>query len=108
MRPSRKEDAIGNLRPTGNAACICVPCNLFTIRRIELRTTIRETTEGKLDNNHLNINSQIDIGNWSIFGKRATACCCAARHDKLFEYEGGAGSRRVWSQSSLRCCISTA
>lgn len=54
LRPTRKENVIGNIRPNGNVQ------NLITKPRIydpadRVRTTIREQTGDLLDNNHLNV-----------------------------------------------------
>jgi|TARA_B110000495_G_scaffold7989_2_gene5881 hypothetical protein len=59
LRPSRKENVIGNINPTGNvqthvgAARVWNPAD-------RAPTTIKETTVGLLDNNHLNVEGQKD------------------------------------------------
>ena len=61
LRPSRKENVIGSIRQNGNAGS--------TVSKLpahnpldKTKTTIREMTENKLDNNHLNINNQSGQG----------------------------------------------
>ena len=61
LRPSRKENAIGSGRPYGNAGTTVTHLPVYNPAD-RLKTTIKETTEGKLDNNHLNINNQTDMG----------------------------------------------
>lgn len=61
LRPARKENAIGNKRSCGNAATTVAHVPIFNPAD-RTKTTIREMTEGKLDNNHLNINNQSDMG----------------------------------------------
>ena len=58
MRPSRKENVIGNIRPYGNSAGTTVSNPVVRNSNDKTRTTIREMTEGKLDNNHLNVQGQ--------------------------------------------------
>ena len=57
LRPSRKENVIGNLRPSGNMGAI-VPNNVIYNPGDRTKTTIREMTENKLDFNHLNVQGQ--------------------------------------------------
>jgi len=57
LRPSRKEDVIGNLRPNGNVSTT-MPAPVVYNPADRTPTTMRETTEGRLDNNHLNIQNQ--------------------------------------------------
>ena len=61
LRPSRKENVIGNIRLLGNATTD-VPNNIVTNPADRARTTIREMTGYKLDNNHLNVERQKDPG----------------------------------------------
>ena len=61
MRPSKKENVIGNLRPQGNAQTTVSNLPVYNPAD-RTRTTIREMTEGKLDNNHLNVERQGDDG----------------------------------------------
>ena len=58
MRPSRKENVIGNIRPYGNVAGTTVSNPILRNPSDKTRTTIREMTECKLDNNHLNVQGQ--------------------------------------------------
>jgi hypothetical protein len=89
MRPSRKEDTVGNLRPTGNAAST-VPQQPIYNPADRTRTTIRETTEGKLDNNHLNINSQIDRGSGAYLVSKQQPVT-VQRDTTNCSYDGAAG-----------------
>ena len=57
MRPSRKEDVIGNLRPTGNPGNT-VPNALVFNPADRTKTTNREMTEGKIGGNHLTLERQ--------------------------------------------------
>ena len=61
LRPSRKENVIGNIRASGNVAnTIKQPYIVDPNDR--LKTTIKETTEGKLGFNHLNMQGQNSDG----------------------------------------------
>jgi hypothetical protein len=57
IRPSRKENSIGSIRPLGNVGAL-VSNNQIYNPADRTKTTIKEMTEGKLDNNHLNIEKQ--------------------------------------------------
>lgn len=57
LRPSRKENVIGNIRALGNAGTDVTNGVVFNPAD-RLRTTIREMTGAKLDNNHLNVEGQ--------------------------------------------------
>ena len=57
LRPSRKENVIGNLRPNGVANTTVSNLPVYNPAD-RTRTTIREMTENKLDNNHLNVENQ--------------------------------------------------
>jgi hypothetical protein len=61
LRPSRKENVIGNYRPNGNAGTTVSAPTVFNPAD-RTPTTIRETTEGKLDNTHLNVEGQTNGG----------------------------------------------
>ena len=58
LRPSRKENFIGNIRPMGNSA-VNVPKSVIYNPSDRTKTTIREMTEGKLDFNHLNFQGEL-------------------------------------------------
>ncbi len=61
LRPTRKENVIGNPNPTGNVqVSVEAPPTFNPADRAP--TTIRETTEGKLGTNHLNVEGQNDGG----------------------------------------------
>lgn len=57
MRPSRKENVIGNLRPTGNASASVSKSPIWNPAD-RTRTTNREMTEGASDGKYLNIGRQ--------------------------------------------------
>ena len=57
LRPTRKENVIGNARPNGNVNRTIPEGPVFNPAD-RLKTTIKETTEGKLDFNHLNMEKQ--------------------------------------------------
>ena len=61
LRPSRKENVIGNINPSGNVQSRVNAPRVFNPAD-RTATTIRETTEGLLDNNHLNVEGQRDGG----------------------------------------------
>lgn len=57
LRPSRKENVINNMRPSGNVGSN-VTNGIIYNPADRTKTTIREMTEGKLDFNHLNVQGQ--------------------------------------------------
>ena len=57
LRPSRKENVVGNARMTGNAGTVVSNVPVFNPAD-RTKTTIRQMTEGRLDNNHLNYENQ--------------------------------------------------
>jgi hypothetical protein len=59
LRPSRKENVIGNINPTGNVQQHVSGLPVYNPAD-RAPTTIRETTEGKLDMTHLNVEGQKD------------------------------------------------
>ena len=61
VRPSRKENVIGNLRTYANAGTT-VPSGTVFNPADRLPTTIKETTTGLLDFNHLNFERQTNAG----------------------------------------------
>ena len=61
LRPSRKENVIGNINPSGNVQTTVSAMPVFNPAD-RTPTTIRETTEGLLDNNHLNVEGQREGG----------------------------------------------
>lgn len=61
LRPSRKDNAIGNGRPTGNAGST-VSTGIIYNPADRTKTTIREMTESNLDCNHLNVENQNNGG----------------------------------------------
>lgn len=61
LRPSRKENVVGNIRSSGNAGALVSKGNVFNPAD-RTKTTIREMTEGQLDCNHLNVENQNGTG----------------------------------------------
>ena len=59
LRPSKKENVVGNLRPNGNAGTTVDAPHIYNPND-RLPTTIREMTCDKLDFNHLNVENQKD------------------------------------------------
>lgn len=59
LRPTRKENVIGNCRPNGNVGVTAPSAPVYNPAD-RTKTTNRQMTEGKLDNNHLNIQNQKD------------------------------------------------
>ena len=57
LRPTRKEDIVGNMRTSGNAGNT-VPNGKIYNPTDRTKTTIREMTEAELDCNHLNVQHQ--------------------------------------------------
>lgn len=61
LRPSRKENVIGNLRPNGNVG-VTHKEGVYFDENDRPKTTIKEMAEGKLDCNHLNVQNQSATG----------------------------------------------
>lgn len=59
LRPTRKENVVGNARPYENVKTT-VPANVVYNPADRTKTTNREMLEDKLDNNHLNVQNQTD------------------------------------------------
>lgn len=77
LRPTRKENVIGNLRPTGDAGSL-VPANYVSNPADRAPTTIKETTEQ--GNGHLYLTGQNEGGYLSneqqpIYNQRDTTNC---------------------------------
>ena len=60
LRPSRKENVVGNLRPTGNARSGSITAGVVYNPNDKARTTIREMTENRPD--HMFVNNQQEAG----------------------------------------------
>ena len=58
LRPSRKEEVVQNLRGGGNLHAL-VPQGTIFNPADRTKTTIKEMTEGRLDNTHLNVQQQM-------------------------------------------------
>jgi hypothetical protein len=61
LRPTRKENTINNIRQNGNFQSNVSNMPVFNPAD-RTKTTIREQTENKLDNNHLNVQNQVSDG----------------------------------------------
>ena len=57
LRPTRKENVVGNIRQSGNVGAIN-PTGIIYNPGDRTKTTIREMTEANLDCNHLNVENQ--------------------------------------------------
>lgn len=87
LRPSRKENVIGNCRPNGNVqTAVAAPPVYNPADRAP--TTIRETTEGRLDNNHLNVERQ---SNAAYLVNKQQAINNQRETTTDFEYYGDSG-----------------
>ena len=86
VRPSRKENVIGNLRSYANAGTT-VPAGTVFNPADRLPTTIKETTTGLLDFNHLNFERQTNAG-YQVADQQAVE---NQRDTTNLEYLGAAG-----------------
>lgn len=95
LRPTRKENVVGNARPYENGKS-SVPANVVYNPSDRTKTTNREMLEGKLDNNHLNIQNQKD-GAYSVSAQQAIE---NNRDSTNITYMGNSGGPA--NQSGLR------
>jgi hypothetical protein len=86
LRPSRKQNVIGNLRPYQNPGTT-VPSSYIFNPADRPSTTIRETTENS--KNHLNVNANQFGGAYKMVQPQAYE---TNRQDTSIEYMGGAGA----------------
>lgn len=86
LRPSRKQNVIGNLRPYQNPGTT-VPSSYIFNPADRPSTTIRETTENS--KNHLNVNANQFGGAYKMVQPQAYE---TNREDTSIEYMGGAGA----------------
>ena len=86
LRPSRKENVIGNARPNGNISTTITEGPIYNPAD-RLRTTIKETTVGNLDCNHLNVQNQ--EGNAYLVTEQQPVT--VQRDTTNYEHTGGAG-----------------
>ena len=96
LRPTKKENVIGNLRPNGNVQ------NLITKPRIydpadRVRTTIREQTGDLLDNNHLNVDG---IANGDAYMVTKHQAYGQERDTTNVAYGGSAGPAASYNSKS--------
>lgn len=98
LRPSRKENVIGNLRPYQNPGTT-VPSSYIFNPADRPATTIRETTENS--KNHLNVNANQHGGAYQVTEQQAYD---TNRQDTSIQYVGGAsagdGTRQMTSYES--------
>jgi hypothetical protein len=87
LRPSRKENVVGNINPTGNVQSHVAAARVWNPAD-RAPTTIKETTVGLLDNNHLNVQGQID-GAYIVSEQQSTA---QERDTTNCEYYGDGGN----------------
>ncbi len=87
LRPSRKENVVGNINPTGNVQMHVQAPPVFNPAD-RAPTTIKETTVGKLDCNHFNVQGQTD-GAYTITEQQATD---QERDTTSCEYFGDGGN----------------
>jgi hypothetical protein len=69
LRPSRKEDVVGNLRGNGNVQVGVANAPIYDPAD-RTRTTIREMTEGKLNGTHLNLDGE-HAGGYQVSAQQA-------------------------------------
>lgn len=86
LRPSRKENVVGNLRPYQNPGTN-VPNSYIFNPADRTSTTIRETTENS--KNHLNVNANQNGGAYKVTSQQPTN---TNRQDTSIQYIGGAGA----------------
>ena len=86
LRPTRKENVVGNCRPNGNAGTTVSNVPVFNPAD-RTKTTMRETMEGKLDNTHLNVERQRGEG-YTVNPQQPTA---QERDTTNCEYYGDIG-----------------
>jgi len=96
LRPTKKENVIGNLRPNGNIQ------NLIKKPRIydpadRVRTTIREQTGDLLDNNHLNVDG---ISNGDAYMVTRHQAYGQERDTTSVSYGGSAGPAGCYNSKS--------
>ena len=93
LRPSRKENIIGNMRQNGVAGLTVSNAPVFNPAD-RTRTTVKEMTCDKLDNNHLNINrNSIQSGaGYMVSENRPTY---VQRDTTITSYIGGSGGKGV-------------
>ena len=95
LRPSRKENVIGNIRSSGNMANT-IKQTYITDPNDKLKTTIKETTQGKLGFDHLNIQGQNSDG-YLITNPNPTH---VQRETTNFSYTGNAAPSQNKSTTS--------
>ena len=87
LRPSRKENVIGNINPSGNVQSHVAAARVWNPAD-RAPTTIKETTVGLLDNNHLNVEGQKD-GAYTVSEQQSTD---QERDTTNCEYYGDGGN----------------
>jgi hypothetical protein len=89
LRPSRKENVIGNLRPTGNAGNAAHHAGYVYNPADRTRTTIREMTENRPD--HMFVGNQVEAGGYG-YTVNEHQSVSQERDSTNIKYMGGAGN----------------
>lgn len=89
LRPSRKENVIGNLRPSGNAGNNAHHAGYVYNPSDRTKTTIREMTEERPD--HMFINNQREAGGYG-YSVNEHQSVSQERDSTNIKYMGGAGN----------------
>jgi hypothetical protein len=99
LKPSRKENVVGNLRQNGVAGLTVSNVPIFNPAD-RTRTTVKEMTCDKLDNNHLNINrTSVQSGNGYIVAENRPTY--VQRDTTLTSYIGGFGGSGVQTNPQI-------
>jgi hypothetical protein len=96
LRPSRKENVIGNLRPTGNAGNAANHAGYVYNPADRTRTTIREMTENRPD--HMFVNNQREAGGYG-YTTNEYQPTSQERDSTNIKYMGGAGNTTATNNS---------
>ena len=100
LRPSRKENVIGNIRPNGNVGTAVSNLPVYNPAD-RTRTTIRQMTEGDLDCNHLNVENQ--SANAYLVSKQQSVN--VQRDSTSCPYSGSAGPSTVRANPSRAAAL---
>jgi hypothetical protein len=99
LRPSRKENVVGNMRQNGVAGLTVSNAPVFNPAD-RTRTTVKEMTCDKLDNNHLNINrNTLQTGSGYIVAENRPTY--VQRDTTAVSYIGGSGGKGVQSNPQV-------
>jgi hypothetical protein len=98
LRPSRKENVIGNARPTGIAGSNITQAAYVYNPAARAKTTIREMTENRPD--HQFINNQRESGGYGYAVKEVQPVG-QERDTTSIQYMGGGGNTTITSNATL-------